>query len=437
MKSVKPVRLHRRTVLRGAGISFALPLLDAMVTDDGLLHGPARAAVPVRFFMFMWPNGPQGTEWAPSDAKLTPSSLSPCMKVFAPEAGRPDILPYLNVLGGIGAEATWKSGHSCAMMACGHGTASDHNNSGNWPVTPTIDQLIAEKHAAATPRAPSLVLGVNRAAYDTPGLSSISWRAGSKIIMPERNPKVVFDRLFSGGGQADDPAVAEARRRRQSVLDFIREDGKRLGQRLGVADRAKVEEHMDAVRSFEQQYLKAPEGGACQGEAPVGDVDKAMLKLIVMAFKCDITRVASFMLDASGQRKYPNSPGGGDHDLSHTHDKPAKVIRTNVKLKFLADALRDMAAHKEGGKTLLDNALVYSNSDVRDGSHGRDPDRRRGFVGMPIVLAGRAGGALEAGRFVDSKTTRPLSDVLCSLLNYAGVRTEKYGANGTGPLAGL
>jgi hypothetical protein len=435
--------LNRRTALRGAGAVVALPLLEAMEVA-------ACAAPPVRLMTYFWPNGPRCTRWAPSAPTLTPAALNACMQAFAPEAGKPDILPYLTVVTGLAADDVWKSGHSCAMMACGYGTADDHDNFGNWPTAATIDQLVGDRVAATAPtRAHSLVLSAPPHAYlDAPGQSSISWKDGGKIVIPERDPKAVWTRLFGDGasaaGATPDAALARALARRKSVLDFVKDDGKRLSAKLGAGDRARVDEHLSAIRDYETQYLQpraapAASGGACNaGAMPAGASDEAMLKLIVLAFRCDLTRVASFMLDvASGQRSYAGTPEGGDHDISHNGDDATKIARTNAKLKYLTNTLRDMASTAEGNGTLLDNVIVYANSDVVDGSHGRSPDPARGATGLPVVLAGRAGGALKSGRNVACTPGRPLSDLLCSILNYAGVPTPKYGSNGTGPIADL
>ena len=185
-------KLGRRALLKGAGIGVALPLLDAMVTDRGFLHGTARAqtATPVRLVTFFWANGPRGSRWAPSQVgALSAGTLSASMsQAFAPVAGRPDIIPYLNVVTGLGAADIWRSGHSCAMMACGYGTTDDHNNYGNWPTAASIDQLLADRFGSAT-RFPSLALSAPPTAYQTqPGWSYISWTAAARGIPPSRDP---------------------------------------------------------------------------------------------------------------------------------------------------------------------------------------------------------------------------------------------------------
>ncbi len=111
------------------------------------------------------------------------------------------------------------------------------------------------------------------------------------------------------------------------------------------------------------------------------------------------------------------------------------IARTNTKLGYLANLLRDMAAVREGTGTLLDNAIVYSTSDVVDGrTHGREPSANEGITGMPVVVGGRAGGKLRSGRHIRYDRRR-LSDLMCSILNYAGMPMDRYGSNGTGPLA--
>jgi hypothetical protein len=205
---------------------------------------------------------------------------------------------------------------------------------------------------------------------------------------------------------------------------------------VGAADRARIDEHLTSIGEVERLSQASAPGTSCAPVDPTStDPDTAFLKLIALALRCDQTRYASFMLDtASGQRSYPGSPGG-DHDLSHNATDDVIIRRTNIKLAYLAAFLRDLAATPEGSGTLLDNTIVYSCSDIVDGrTHGREPGASN--AGMPVILAGRAGGALKAGRHV-SYPRRRLSDLMCSLLNYGGVPSERYGSNGTGPLPGL
>ena len=464
-------KLGRRALLKGAGIGVALPLLDAMMTDRGLLHGTARAqsATPVRLVTFFWANGPRGSRWAPTQVgALSAGTLNSCMsQAFAPAAGRPDIIPYLNVVTGLGAMDVWRSGHGCAMMACGYGTTDDHNDYGNWPTAASIDQLLADRFGSAT-RFPSLALSAPPTAWQTPpGWSYISWTAAARGIPPSRDPRQVFAQLFGTGAPAPAPtpapgptpppqtpannAVLRAAARRKSVLDFVKDDGQRLSGRLGASDRVRLDEHLGAIRAWERQFMTPaptpmppgmptpaplPVPATCGAQTmPTGENDVAMLKLIPMALACDQTRYVSFMLDVgSGQRSYPGS-SGADHDLSHNAGDDVIIARTNAKLGYLANLLRDMAAVREGTGTLLDNSIVYSTSDVVDGrTHGREPSANEGSTGMPVVVAGRAGGRLRSGRHVRYDRRR-LSDLMCSLLNYAGMPMDRYGSNGTGPLA--
>jgi hypothetical protein len=438
------LRLSRRTLLRGAGVAIGLPVLDAMLTDRGLFHGRAQAAPPVRLVTFFWANGPRGSKWAPSAVgALDASTLGPCMRdAFAPVAGKPDVLPYINVVTGLGADDTWKSGHSCAMMACGYGGGDDHNNFGNWPTAASIDQILAAKLGTTT-RLPSLAVTPYKPYTDLPGWAYLSWKDGGKPIPPYRSPKDVWALLVGpgAGAAAGDPgAAARAASRRKTLLDFIADDTKRLQARLGAADRARVDEHLASIAELER-LLTAPAaapGAGCSAPAdPTGlPADEAFLKLIALAFRCDYTRYASFMLDtASGQRTFPADPTGGDHDLSHNADDDRIVKRTNIKLGYLASLMRDLASTPEGNGTLLDNSLIYCCSDVVDGkTHGREPSAAAS--GMAVVVGGRAGGALKAGRHLGFPKRR-LTDLMSSLLTYGGVPTDKYGPNGAGPLPGF
>jgi hypothetical protein len=432
-------RLGRRALLRGAGASIALPLLDAMVTDGGFLVGRARAATPVRLLTFFWGNGTRGSMWAPPQVgELSASNLSIMQRPFAPVAGKPDILPYTNIVTGLGNSDIWKSGHNAAMMAAGAGTADDHNNFGNWPTIATMDQVLAEKLGAQT-KLPSMPIRIGGSGYGAgiPGWAGISWSSAGKMVTPYTDPKALLTLLFgSGDGSAASVnAAAQLAARRKSLLDAVKDDGQRLSARLGTADRAKVDEHLAALREVEKLVMGGggASGASCgkptQAELGTG-TDAQMLKLIVLAFKCDLTRYASFQQDfGSGGRDYGDGVSGGDHHISHEGGDDQVIKRTQTKLGFVANLMRDMAAIPEAGKTLLDNAIIYANSDVKD---GRAHDRND----MPVIVGGRAGGALQAGRHVRF-SGRKLSDLFCSIINYAGMPLEKYGSNGTGPLAGF
>jgi hypothetical protein len=452
---VNRFKLSRRTLLRGAGAAIALPVLDAMLTDGGLYHGRAGAAAsapPVRLVTYFWPNGPRLGLWAPTTVgEIRHEHLNACNKqAFAPVAGKPDVLPHMTFITGVGSKI-WLSGHSCAMMAAGDGTTDDHNNFGNWPTGETIDQIAAAKLGGSS-RMSSLVLsGSDGTTGNDIGFCAISWKAG-RAVAQYRDPKQVFKALFGDGAvaPAGSPAAAaaaeRAAKRRKSVLDFVKADGARLNARLGAADKERVDEHLSSIRELEKQIF-APASGGAAGSAcgtlvasdfaprnlgnnfQASDREPVLARLLVMALKCEVTRVASYMLDnASGQKAYPGSPGG-DHNLSHDAADDVIVTRTNVKLGYFAEFLRQAAAVKEGDRTLLDNMIVYCNSEVQDGkTHGRDK--------LPIILAGGAGGQLKGGRHLKFDGG-VLNDVLSSVLNYAGVPTGKFGSVGTGPLPGV
>jgi hypothetical protein len=337
-----------------------------------------------------------------------------------------------------------------AMFAAGDG--DQRSGYGNWPTTATIDQVVASKFGKET-RFPSLVLSAGWEAGPTARIN-ISWQEGQRPITPIYNPTTLFKQMFGGAmPPAGTPAAggtdtARAAARRKSILDAVKEDGARLLARVGAEDKSRVQEHLEAIRGLEKEIADAkmtPAGGASCSAPPSTEFDRGILKsnleasdrepllikLLVMAVKCDLSRYGSFMLDnASGQKSYPaaGSPGG-DHDLSHGAPDDVIVKRTNVKLAYLASALRQLAALKEGDRPLLDNVIIYSNSEVFDGAlHSRDH--------MPIIVAGGGGGRLKGGRYLRFER-KPLNDLFSSLLSYAGVPTQRFGRIGDGPLAGF
>jgi hypothetical protein len=272
--------------------------------------------------------------------------------------------------------------------------------------------------------------------------NSISWSTPHTPLGKEVDPRLVFDRLFGDAHAGLSPEEREdRRRRRRSVLDFVREDARRLRSSLGTDDRRKLDEYSSGVRELERRIEFAAEearaaGFQRPGEIPgsFGELARLHFDLVALAFEGDATRIATLMLanEASGQ-SYPElGAPEGHHELSHHGGDAAKqrkiaaINRFHVELlaHFLARARAD-----EGPATLLHSCAVAYGSAISDGD-------RHDHHELPILVAGRAGGALAPGRHLRLAPDTPCANLWRTLLAAAGVEVAAIGdSNGTLELA--
>jgi hypothetical protein len=429
---------------------MSLPFLEAMM-PAGLRR--AAAAPPVRFLLYFWPHGSVPSKWeSAAEGALTAGDLSPATQVFRPSAGKIDLAPYLTFVAGVGDPFNhYKAGHQCSMVGTGEGDGDGRSDQGSWPTLASIDQVLAAQLGKETPLPSLAVSAASAPSYPTPKVV-LSWKGQNQPISPYNRPMQVFALLFSGG-TAGTPTAGGATApdklllRESSLLDAVKDSSARLRARLGPGDRRRLDEYDASVREIErglQAVAKAPDSASCKtidgapfartvapsGEA--GDLEDLLLKLVLLAFRCDRTRYASYMLEfALGDKRWSKVGSSfQDHALSHTQNQDAIVARTNIKLGYMAGLMRDMAAIDEGGSSLLDNTIIYSNSDCY---YGDSHDRKNSQC---IIVGGRAGGRLKGGRRL-KYSGKPINDLLASLCNYAGLPMDKWGKQGTGTLPSL
>jgi hypothetical protein len=257
----------------------------------------------------------------------------------------------------------------------------------------------------------------------------------------------VFDRLFAGvnpSATADERARIE--REQRSVLDYVLGEAQSLSGKLGATDRRKLDEYMTGIRELERR-LAPSEERSCEAPTRPGDYDfpthvKLMSDLMVLALQCDATRAITFMLGNAGSGRVYNFLGisGGHHEISHHGSDAAKqalLEKIDIwELTQFAYLLEKMQGVSEGEGTLLDHCAVFFSSEIEDGnSHSH--------FNMPIVLAGRAGGALHPGRHIafgsaKERDKQPsVGKLFVSILSALGMPVTKFGDDGDGPLSGL
>lgn len=460
---MKPFKLSRRALLRGLGVGIALPVLDAMLDDHGLFHGVAYAnppAPPVRLVTFHFPVGTHMNSWKPAVGPLTtlPMNLQALQTpIMTLPSGLPtDIRGDINVLSGLGnaagrvqpSDANGPRGgdHARGTSTFGVGMPCTLNGAGG----PSVDQVAAQALGNAT-RFRSLPIAAETATTGTDSLTSahlanISWSGPDSPVPADRDPVVLFNRLFSGSG---DPAgAARLAADRRSVLDTVAGDLTRLQGRVGTNDRVRVDEHLASIRELERQVASAavvctapPMPGASTAGSPVRA--RLLIDLLVMALKCDLTRYASYQLANGGSNAawLWTTVQTGIHTVSHLVYKDASNNYidsqygdfnhiTQYSVDSFAYLIRQMKAVTEGTGTLLDNSLVYMSSEIAEGSTHSHFD-------MPILLAGKGGGSVVTGRHIAYPAMTPVNNLYLAMLNFAGVSATHFGMDGTTPLPGL
>ncbi len=313
----------------------------------------------------------------------------------------------------------------------------------------SVDQLAARAVGQRT-RFPSLEIGCEGGrnggecdhGYSCAYQSNLSWQDESTPVAKQTNPRLVFDRLFghsAGPGNSTDAARSD--RRKKSVLDFASAETRRLQSNLGTSDRRKLDEYLTGVREIERRVAstnQAVDLGGAKYVRPLGipadyqEHVRLLGDLLVLAFQCDLTRIATFVFANDGSNRSYREIGvaDGHHDLSHhggdaaKQEKIQKINRFHVaQLAYLVERLK---AVREGDGTLLDHSMIVFGSGISDGNaHSHDD--------LPILLAGRAGGTIKPGRHVRYPSETPLTNLYVALLKRMGVATERFG-DSTGAL---
>jgi len=437
--------LPRRTFLRGVGTAMALPLLDAMMPRSARAADPVTAS-PNRLVVFYVPNGIHMEEWTPqsegADFEL-PAILQPLA------AHKNDLL-VLSGLDNLAAITNVPGDHARgtgSFLTCMPVFKTEGADILNGT---SLDQRIAQAVGNQT-AFPSLELG-SEGGGSTGGCDSgyscaysrnIAWSDANTPVAKETNPREAFDRLFSDKDTSMTPEQAAIRRQlKLSVLDFVLDDAKALNAKVGQRDREKLDEYMTAVNELEKRLNKPAEPNECVvGPKPDVPTDlpdhvRTMLDVMVLAMRCDQTRVITYMLGNAGSNKTHKFLGlnEGHHYLSHHEkkaEKQAKVQTINVwEVEQLAYLLAEMKKVQEIDGNLLDHSMVFFSSECADGnSHSHK--------NLPVLVAGRGNGALSPGRHINYDGAQPIADLYVSFMNAMGVADTTFGQDGTGPLANI
>ncbi len=439
MSFITRKHLSRRTLLRGVGVSLGLPLLDSMVPAQTPLARTA-ATSKSRLSCIYVPHGATMDKWTPAaDGKAFEFTeiLSPLEKF----RDRVSIVSNLAhpAAGGVGSDAGADHARSAAVFLSGV-----HPEQGSIHVGTTIDQIAAQRIGQDTPL-PSIELSIEEVAlscgsgYACAYSNTISWKTPTTPLPMENNPQVVFEKLFGDGSNNADRLARKQQSR--SLLDSVMDQVASLQRELPASDRTRLGEYLDDVREIERRIQKAENQIPADlklPEAPVGVPEsfdehfKIMYDLQVLAFRAEITRVATLMYarDTSGA-VYPQSGiRDGFHVASHHSNNRANMDKfaliNKYHVEMLAYFLDKLKSTPDGDGNLLDHSMVLYGSSMSNGNqHDHDP--------LPVVLAGGGSGQLNGGRHMTYAPHTPMSNLLLSMLDKLGIQADKHG-DSTGKL---
>src|SRR3954470_16394299 len=423
--------LPRRTFLKGVGATLALPLLDAMVPAATALAKSAAAPVKRLGFVFM-PMGCDNSRWTPPGETL--DILSPILSSLAP------VKNYVSVLSNMELRNAYPGSHATSNAAFLSAARAKHTESSDYYLGTTVDQIAAKQLGRET-QLPSLEMAMDMLqlagqcdnGYACVYQNNLSWSSPTTPLPAEAHPRLVFEQLFGEGGSKADRRAAL--KRRASLLDFVKDDITQLGKTLGPADKARVDQYLEAVRDVERRIQRAEQGVADNPlpdlDRPVGvpaayaDHARLMFDLQVLAMQGDVTRVITFQLAReTSNRTYPEI-GVSDphHPLSHHGNDPEKIARmakiNAFHVSLFAEFLAKLAATKEGDGTLLDHSLYLYGS-------GMGNPNVHDHTNLPVIVAGGAAGGMKGGRHVRFEKPTPLANLHLTLLDKVGVRIDKF-----------
>jgi hypothetical protein len=458
--------IPRRTLLAGVGTTAAGMFLRP-------LFASAAGASPTRLLIVHRPCGTFPDQFFPTAGDATTFTLPTVLQPF--ESLKAD----MTILNGIYCprDHNWagdQHGAGLITMMSGRrpveipGTSSggDQQAKNQTAAGPSIDQLLLQKPAAGL--AGTVVPSIQATAYrpsslGLPNFKVMSYDTNSSALFAESRPATLFGNVFSTAMTGVSPALLERMRlQNQGVLDFVHKDLTRLRALVPQSQLQKLDAHLDGITQLEAKLVPRPAGStggmACAGPVlpalpnPTGDltideaqhkvVAQSQLGIILSAFQCDLTRVATFTFAHGNSAMrfakiipgFTDPSGLGHHDLSHVQTAAANTLLGQIDQFYsqqLADLLTKMKATPDGDGTLLDHTLVvYLNECCIGWSHS--------IENMPLLMFGGKSLKLQTGRHVKFGM-RYMNDVWAAVAGALGVPMATYGdtAFSTGPVPGL
>jgi hypothetical protein len=424
--------VSRRVLLKGLGLSVALPWLEAAHLWGGETVA-TRTKSPQRFACLFIGDGISPPLWW-SKGDRAAMQLGPSLKSLTPDKDKLNVINGLfnRNAGGGHAKCTGNilSGASLQRGRVIHGAVS-------------MDQTLA-RHLEEETFLPSLVLGCEQPVsgfhetqYSMVYASHISWRNESSPIPIELYPSLAFDSLFG----------KQTGKLQGSILDLVLEQANDLRRKVSRSDQFKVDEYLNSVRETERRLQRLNKQSQAEtgpvvsaNQRPAGgqpkdfrEYTRLMCDIIALAFQTDRSRIATLLMsrDLSGQ-VYPFLDIRDDHhSYSHSNTGPAyqSIVNCHVEqYSYLIDRLSEM---QEGEGTVLDNSCIMFVSEHWNAHNSQQ---------VPLVLAGGLGGKLETGRSLDylksGDDKRKLCSLYLSLMDRMGLKLPEFG-DATERLAGI
>ena len=434
----------RRTILRGIGATVALPLLDAAPAfgQGRLLTNQNRLAY------LYFPNGiPRGI-WYPEKTGVNGELIRLNEWMSPLEPFKEEIIIPSNIWtpegnGHVDGTPTWLTGHDYDSRGVNAGGVS-------------ADQIVA-RHLRDQTLLPSLELSTKGEGYFSNSLprNAISWSAPDRPMTREIEPRTIFDRMFSTKSSVNS---------NRSVMDSVLADARSLSSVVSAADSLRLDEYFESIRALERRIefaerqstemlndraltdtLVAPTPGI---PADHESYVRLMMDLMILAFQSDATRVITFMLDHGQSNRYFSfipEVDGTWHALSHyqnasgmTEDDDGTTSWESVEQKraMYAEVVRwhhSQVAYLLGrmknirepdGNTLLDNSMILMGGAIGDGNE-HDASH------LPTLLAGRGGGTIKTGRYINHDEPTDLASIHVALMQRMGVPIERLGTAGS------
>ncbi|MFT5042728.1 MAG: hypothetical protein ACI8TX_003721 [Hyphomicrobiaceae bacterium] len=421
-------QFSRRTMLRGLGVSIALPWMESMrVWGDEPAGNKKASEAPTRMAILFAGCGFHKNEWW---AKGEGKSMQ-LGKVLTPLSEFRDRMVFIRGL--YNAQALKGNIHSSQtgnLLSGAPLAAGGTIRSGT-----SVDQLIAQRIGRST-KVPSLVLGCEKANpsvhknYSMLYSSHISWSSPTTPAPLEVYPALAFDQLFKDGGQRGD----------KSVLDAVLEDAHDFRRDISSSDQQKLDEYLNSVREVEKRIENAGQRGELQGWRPtltkpniprpkdgypqdIVEHMRLMSDILVLAFQTDTTRVCTLKLNNDhGTLRFPHL--AVDYMIHHllSHSDSADWLKVNqFFLEQVAYIARKMDSIQEGERTLLDNSMLMLCSSMLHGNHDANQ--------LPVVMLGGGGGRIQGGRNLDylGKPDRQMCRLYLSMMDKMGVHLDAFG----------
>ena len=407
--------LSRRQVLKGAGATIALPLLDAMVPAGTALAQTAAAQGPRLGFVY-FPHGALQEEWTPT---RTGRDFD-FQFILKPLEAHRDYVTVVSGLRNRGGESS--SPHGIVEETWLTAVAPRQRNA-KTGVGVSVDQIAARHLGQGTPL-PSLEL------CGEPG-GMISFRTPTQALPMESNPRKAFYGMFGQGDTTEERQAILSTT--GSLLDYVRESTAALNSKLDASDRAKVNEYLDSVREIEKRVQKLEENAKSLGDLPgaplgppedFGELLDIQFEMIALSFQTNRTRIASLkMVEEASMRTYPNlDVHEAFHPTSHWGGFPDRIANLrkiqNYHTAVFAKFVKRLHEMREGSGNVLDSSIILFGSNMANSdAHNNDP--------LPQALIGKGGG-IKGNQHLSFPASTPHANILVTMLQRAGVPTKDY-----------